>query len=170
MNYDAMTREELIAYIESVRIDRSFDILKKESALVEWIVPDNTTIIFLDLASMHAANHKYGMDGVDQFIRNITKFIRKSDACAKFGGDEIVIMLQSESDGWAYMERLAQVMSDNNMYGTIACTKSVGGLQNTVNKLDSIVMQDKLESEKDGSKANRHAVYICGESTLIYAV
>jgi len=168
MNYDGMTRDDLIAYIEKLRVDISFGIIKKETAVAEWNVPNGTTIIYLDLACMHSANHKYGMSTVDSFIRNITAYIRTSDNAAKFGGDEIVIMLQSESDGWAYMQRLAQVMSDNNMYGTMAYTKSHGGLLTTVDKLDSIVMQDKLESELDGSKAHRDAEYTCGESTLIY--
>ncbi len=110
------------------------------------------------------------MSVVDSFIRNITSFIRTTDQCAKFGGDEIVIMLQSNSDGWQYMNRLAQVMKENNMYGTMACCLSSRGLQQTVDKLDAVVMADKLESENDGSKADRYAAYTCGESTIIYAV
>lgn len=170
MNYDNMSREDLIAYIESIRIDKSFNILKKESALVEWTIADGDQVIFMDIVAMHSANHLYGMDGVDSFIRNITDWIRVSDKVAKFGGDEIVIVLQSNTNAWHYMERLAVVMANNNMYGTIAATTALNGLENTIKKLDAIVMTDKLESEKNGTKADRCATYVCGESTIIYAV
>lgn len=169
MNYDCMTREDLIAYIESIRIDRSFEVLKKESALVEWNVADNTPIILIDIASMHAANHKYTMNGVDQFIRNVTKEIRSTDKIAKFGGDELVIVLESCDNAWAYMHRVAGIMRDNNLYAVMAAMPAKNGLENTFKMLDAIVMAEKEEQDKNGEK-DRHAEYTVKESTIIYAV
>ena len=169
MQYDNMTREDLIAYIESIRIDRSFEILRKESALVEWTIEENTPIILLDIASMHSMNHKYGMSTVDSFIRNVTASIRITDRIAKFGGDEIVIVLDSMDDAWAYMHRVNELMRANNLYAVMCATKYHDSLLATFEKLDSIVMAEKLEQESNGEKASRDELYTCKESTIIYA-
>jgi diguanylate cyclase (GGDEF)-like protein len=169
MNYDNMTREDLIAYIEMMKIDRSFNIIKKEAALYEHgNLADGETVILIDIACMHAMNHKYTMNGTDQRIRNFTQHVRESDVIAKFGGDELVIIVRSTSDITAYTNRLNQVMRDNELYGVMAVTTSCNGLENTFNKLDAKVSACKLQLELSGLKPDRNQEYTCGESWIVY--
>lgn len=174
MNYNNLSHEQLIAIIEAQNAqieflskDISFNILKKESGVLHHNnIANGTEIIFIDLCNVHAANHLYTMDGYDQFVRNVTN--RIDDIAIKFGGDEIVIILPENSNAWAYMHRIAEIMQNNNIYAVMCATKSHGTLLETVKTLDAVVSAEKLALEQNGEKPNRDAEYTCLESIILY--
>jgi diguanylate cyclase (GGDEF)-like protein len=143
--------------------------MRKEAMLYHCSnLTDGEIVILIDIACMHAGNHKYTMNGMDSFIRNVTQYIRENDIIGKFGGDELVIIVRSTSDINAMMERINQVMRDNNLYGVMAVTTSRNGLENTFNKLDAKVSACKLQLELSGLKPDRNVEYVCGESWIVY--
>lgn len=64
-------------------------------------VPKTTALIFIDLDNFKTLNDTYGHQAGDEALIKISEIIRKcirqSDAAARFGGDEFMILLQSES-------------------------------------------------------------------------
>lgn len=169
MNYDNMTREDLIAMIESLSYDKSFGVMKKERGILDYgNIADGTDVIFIDLANVHAANHLYTMDGYDQFVRNVLDNIKHEDTVIKFGGDEIVIIPRNGTHLEEYINRLMALMYSNNIYAVIATMKSMNGLCATVKELDVIVSGEKLRLEESGLKPCRDEKYRVLESVVIY--
>ena len=169
LNLSAMSYDELLAYATKISYDRSFEIMKKEAALYQYgNIADGEIVILIDIACMHSLNHKYTMDGADSFIRSFTQDIRESDIIAKFGGDEIIIIVRSTNDIKAMITRINNMLRANNLYGVIATTTSYNGLENTFKYLDKHVSYHKLQLEKTGKKPSRDAEYTCGESLIVY--
>jgi len=169
MNYNDLTRSELLDLVNVLSIDRSFEIMKKEACIFHYDnISDGEIVLFIDLCNVHAANHKYSMAGYDRFVRNVTRTIRESDIIAKFGGDELVIILRSTADIKAFVARLITIMAENNIYAVIACTTSYNGLVATVEYLDKHVSYHKLLAERTGSKPDRSKDYECLASTVVY--
>jgi hypothetical protein len=168
MNYDNLTREELIAVIQELSFDRSFGIIKKERGILDYgNIVDGTDVIYIDLANVHAANHLYTMDGYDSFVRNVTAQIKHEDVVIKFGGDEIVIIPRNGTSLVDYIARLNTLLKDNNIYAVIASTKSINGLCETVKYLDAIVSAEKTELEATGKKPARDQVYTVRDSSIL---
>lgn len=170
MNYDTMSRDDLIAMIETLSYDQSFGILKKERGILEYgNIADGTDVIYLDLCNVHAANHLYTNDGYDCFVRNVTDKIKHSDAVIKFGGDELVIIPRNGTHIVEYLDRLTRLLRDNNIYAVIAYTQSVNGLTATVKTLDKIVSAEKKRLEENGLKPSRDEAYKVLDSIIIEA-
>lgn len=172
MDYSKLSKQELLDILHFARIDRSFGIIKKEFGIIEYgNVADGSIVIYLDLANVHAANHKYSMDGYDKFVQNVMNELRESDILIKFAGDEIVILpknINNAADLKTYIMRLSKLLADNNIYAVIAITTAVNGLENTVLYLDKIVSCKKLELEVCGLKPHRDAEYVCLNSIVMY--
>lgn len=174
--YDNMTQAELIAVIqkqqkdiEFLSHDISFNILKKEAGVLRYNnLHTDAQVVFIDLCNVHAGNHFFTMDGYDELVKAFTR--RITDVAIKFGGDEIVIILDKNVNVWSYMQYVASVMAENNIYAVIAATTACGTLLETAKKLDKIVSAEKLAQEKNGEKPARDAEYVCLDSTIIYAV
>ena len=63
--------------------------------------PQTTSLIFIDLDNFKSLNdtfgHQAGDDALVQISKIIRKCIRQSDVAARFGGDEFMILLQSDT-------------------------------------------------------------------------
>lgn len=168
MNLQDCSKAELLAIIETLSTDLSFGIMKKERGILEYgNIADNTPVIFIDLANVHAANHLYTMDGYDSFVRNVTSAIKHEDVVIKFGGDEVVILPRTGTHIAEYIARLTTLLHTNNIYAVIASAPSINGLVETVKYLDAIVSDVKLELELTGKKPSRDEAYHVMESVVV---
>jgi diguanylate cyclase (GGDEF)-like protein len=169
LDLSTLSYDKLLEYATKVSIDRSFEIMKKEACLFQYEnISNGEIVILIDIANMHAMNHFYSMNGVDTRIKNFCAELRSNDIVAKFGGDELVIIVKSTNDIIAYTDRIVEIMRSNDLYGVIAVTFSNNGLNATFNHLDTHLSSMKLALETLGLKADRNAEYACGLSQVIY--
>ncbi len=167
MNYDNMTRDQLIALIEQLTIDSAFGIINRNGAMMRYNdIEDGRTLILLDLCNLHALNHKYTNAGVDQLIRNVVNQFRHDDSVIRYGGDELVIILNS-GNGQEYVKRFDSVMHANDMYAVYAIVTTSNGLENSVAKADELLTAVKVSIELNGMKPDRNQPYELLDSHVI---
>lgn len=167
MNYDNMTREELIALIEKLSIDSAFQVMNRNAAELRYsTIKSGKSLIMVDIANMHAANHKYTMHGVDTMIQNVIDSFRHSDIVIRWGGDELVIILNSGCP-LEYITRFDQVMRNNNLYGVYGVVTTSDNLRESVKRADALVMQVKLCLELNNMKPSRDQEYMVLDSHVV---
>jgi GGDEF domain-containing protein len=167
MNYDDMTREELIAMVEKLTIDSAFGIINRNAAELSYsTIESGKQLIMFDIANMHGANHKYTMAGVDTMIRTLINEFRHSDILIRWGGDEIVILLNSGC-ALEYIDRFDTVARANNLYGVYGIVTTSNSLVESVARADALVMQVKLCLELNGMKTSRDQEYSLLDSHVV---
>lgn len=167
MNYDAMSRDELIAAIEILTIDAAFGIMNRNAAMLKHsTIESGKSLIMFDIANMHGANHKYTMCGVDNMIRTLINTFRQSDILIRYGGDEIVILLNS-GNALEYIDRFDAVARANNLYGVYGIVTTSTSLEESVNRADALVMAVKTSLELNGLKASRDQEYSLLDSHVV---
>ena len=165
---ETMNKEELIAMMMDLGMDRAFGVISRNMAQSFYKTIDSGKIlIMIDIANMHAANHLFTMDGTDRRIKNVTDAIRMSDLVIRWGGDELVIVLNS-GDIEDYLVRLDELMQANDLYGVYGVVTTSTDLAESVNRADSIVSATKLMLEVTGQKPDRNAQYVCLNSVTVY--
>jgi len=161
--------ELLRSLIAKLQMDCTFGILNKNGAMMLYgNVEDGKNLIFIDLCNVHAANHKHTMAGYDAMINKMLDSFRHSDTIIKYGGDELVIILNSGNPE-EYMKRMDYVMQQNNIYAVMVSVKTQGGLQKSIDKADAIVSEVKMSLELNGMKPDRNEEYTCLDSHIIVA-
>jgi GGDEF domain-containing protein len=153
------TQAELIDLICSLGIDSTLGLMTKDTAMLfHSEIEAGKTLLYIDLANIHGANHLYGREMVDQFTHNVLNQFRHSDTWIRWGGDEIVCILNN-GDIVDFIDRLDLIMSTNNLYAVYAYVTTSSSLEESVNRADAICMQCKLQLEKFGLKADRCEEY-----------
>jgi GGDEF domain-containing protein len=161
------TQAELIDLICSLGIDSTLGLMTKDTAMLfHSEIESGKTLLYIDLANIHGANHLYGRETVDQFTNNVIKHFRHSDTWIRWGGDEIVCILNS-GDIVDFIGRLDRIMSDNNLYAVYAYVTTSESLEESVNRADMICMQCKAQLEKFGLKAGRCDPYVRLSSQVV---
>lgn len=166
---ETMSKDQLIDMMMSMGVDRAFGIMSRNMAETFYgSIEAGKTLIMVDIANMHAMNHLYSMDGVDQRIKAVTDVIRHSDLVIRWGGDELVIVLNS-GNVEDYIARLDTLMHQNDLYAVIGSVITSESLAESVKRADAIVMQTKLMLEETGQKPNRDEAYRVLPSVIVYA-
>ncbi len=167
INYNELSREELIARINQLEIDSAFGILNRNGAMARYsTIESGKSLIMVDIANMHAANHKFTMNGVDTLIRNVVKEFRHDDLVIRFGGDELVILLNS-GNAEEYVKRFDAAMKQNHLYAVYAIVTTSNSLLESVVRADALVSEVKYALELNGMKPDRSAEYKVLESHII---
>lgn len=161
---------ELESQVKTLSNDPFTGILNAAGALLTHpTIPANKTLIFIDMCNLHAMNHLYSMNGTNQrWIESLAFMkMRLNDVLIKWGGDEFVIIIDSESTE-GFIERLDASFHANDCYAVYGVVTTSNSLQESVNRADSLVMKKKLELENAGLKPHRDAPYICLDSHVVY--
>lgn len=162
-----MSKEELTQLILDLGMDRAFGIISRNMAETFYTtIEADKTLIMVDIANMHALNHAFTMAGADERIKNVTDVIRHSDLVVRWGGDEIVIVLNSGNVA-EYIIRLNELMAANDLYAVICAVNTSNSLVETVNRADEKISATKLMLEVTGQKPDRNAPYVCLNSVII---
>lgn len=167
---ETMSHSELIAYAKKLEWDSAFSCLKREAGELRLpIVSAGYTLLFIDIADMHGANHKYTMAMVDGFIQNVINDMRYTDIVYRHGGDEIVCVLKTDNIS-AVIDRIDSIMSANNLYGVYAavfCNNNTP-IANAVKRGDQAVMAIKSALDSNGKKAGRKDTYVKRDSVRVF--
>jgi GGDEF domain-containing protein len=168
---DTMSMDVLKAYARKLEIDPAFGCYNRGAGELNYpTVKNGYAVVFIDIANMHALNHKYTMAIVDEFIANVINVARDSDIVYRHGGDEIVCVVPA-ADVNGFVDRLDSVMSDNNLYGVygiVYCNKNTA-IQNAVKRGDELVMAVKAILDANGSRPDRNALYVKYDSVRVYS-
>lgn len=168
---ESMSKDDLINLVMENGIDRAFGIMTRNMAeLFHSTIESDKYLVFVDLANIHAANHSEEMGymaGVDEKIRVVTDNIRHSDLVIRWGGDEIVIVL-NRGDINTYLDRLESLMLENNLYCVYGIVKTSDSLTETVKRADRIVNAVKDDLERSGKKPGRNEPYKRLDSVTVY--
>lgn len=165
---ESYTKDQLIEMLLNSGVDRAFGVMTRNMAeTFHGTIDADKDLIFLDIANMHAMNHLYGMDGVDSRIKNVTDAIRHSDLVVRWGGDEIVILVNSGSIA-VYVNRLIALMEQNDLYGVMTVVKTSTSLAESVKRASDHTMQVKDMIDQSGRKPSRDAGYIRLDSVVEY--
>lgn len=166
-----MNHNDLVEFAMKLGIDRGFGIMTRGMAQMFYSTIDTgKTLIFLDLANIHAANHKYTMNTVDQFVSSVLDQFRHNDTWIKWAGDEIVCILENtDTDIAAFIDRLDNVMAEHNLYAVYGVVTTSTDLVESVKRADAIVSATKLDLELSGKKPDRNEEYRRLDSVTVYA-
>lgn len=164
---ETMDKNELIDMLMNMGMDRAFGVISRNMAETFYTtIEAGKTLIMVDIANMHALNHAFTMAGADERIKNVTDTIRHSDLVVRWGGDEIVIVLNSGNVS-EYIIRLNELMAANDLYAVICAVTTSESLVETVNRADEKISATKLMLEVTGQKPDRNAPYVCLNSIVI---
>src|SRR5688500_243134 len=159
-NIHTMSREELIAYVETtLEVDPAFQCMNRIGAERRYTsVNTDQALIFIDIANMHALNHKYTMSGADERIRNVVSSVRQTDTIWRYGGDELICLVPA-ANVEGFLKRIEQLMSDNDLYavyGIVFCDRMTI-MESAIARADLAVMQVKATLDANGMKPDRNA-------------
>lgn len=175
MNYNTLTRDELIALVTAqqeiiaqLQTDHAFGIMNRATAFSKYAHLTNKYLIMIDIANMHALNHLYGMHVVDDKIKSVLTTLRKNDVY-RHGGDEICLLVDDTIDIDVLLTRLDESMRDNDLYAVYGiyhaedCT-----LEHATMRVDTCIMFWKRMLESSGEKPERNETYVRLQSDFIY--
>jgi diguanylate cyclase (GGDEF)-like protein len=91
-------------------------------------------ILFIDVDNFKQVNdslgHLIGDEVLSEIAHTIKQTLRKEDICARFGGDEFVVMLRIQD--YNYVEQIVKKIMENSSlplqisHGSITCSLSIG--------------------------------------------
>lgn len=164
---ESMSKEDLVKFATMLGIDRGFGIMTRNMA--QTLMSDieaGQTLVFADLCNVHAANHLYTMAGYDERVDRVLAEVRHSDTIIKWGGDEIVFIVNSGNVA-EYVSRIKELMAANDIYAVFGIVTTSTSLVESVKRADAIVSVTKLMLETTGQKPSRDAEYVCLESIVV---
>jgi diguanylate cyclase (GGDEF)-like protein len=165
---ETMNKDELVNMLMSMGMDRAFGVISRNMAETFYTsIESGKTLIMIDIANMHAMNHKFNMNGVDTRIKNVTDVIRHSDLVIRWGGDELVIVLNSGNVA-DYLIRLDELMAANDLYAVYGVVTTSESLSESVARADEKISATKLMLEVTGQKPDRNAEYVKLNSVTVY--
>lgn len=168
MNFQELSKEELIAVIEKLSSDAFTGHMNAAFAkMTHSRIPANKYLIMVDLCNVHAMNHKYTMNGTNARWIKIFADMRLEDIVIKWGGDEFVLIIDTD-DINGFIARLDEKMHANNCYAVYGVVKTSNDLEESVNRADTIVNLVKYNLEINGLKPGRDEEYKVLESHVIF--
>lgn len=157
------SKAELITMLIENGIDRAFGIMTRNMAeLFHSNIDAGKSLVFVDIANMHGMNHseKMGfMPGVDKRIDTVLAQFRHSDLWIRWGGDEIVVVLNS-GEVCEFISRLDAAMAREELYAVYGIVETSTSLVESVKRASNITMACKAQLEKHGLKAGRDDEYV----------
>lgn len=154
--------------IQSLQIDPMTGIMNASGAFTfHSTIPADKALLMIDMCNVHAMNHKYTMDGTNERWINIFSDNRLEDTLIKYGGDEFVVILDS-NDVAGYIERLENKMIANDVYAIVSVVNTSNSLKESIDRADEIVTAAKYTQEINGMKPSRDTEYCIGDTHIIY--
>lgn len=156
------------AEVYKFSFDAAFNCMNRMAAEAKYkALRGFSHVIFIDIANMHGLNHAYSMAEADEFIRNVVAQLRTRDIVVRWGGDELVILSQT-NDIESLTNKIGDILHANNLYGVIVATEA-DNLAQSVKKCDAECMSIKKHLEETGKKPGRNEAYKVLDNVIAYA-
>ncbi|PHQ65166.1 MAG: diguanylate cyclase [Sulfurimonas sp.] len=137
--------------------------LRNEIKRIERYETDTFSLVFLDIDHFKNINDKYGHLEGDNTLRDMARLIEKNlrstDTFARWGGEELVIVmpLTSLEQAWEVTEKFRKIISDEQFYvvGNITCSFGISEFKKGDNTQSLILRADQAMYKAKTNGRNR---------------
>lgn len=148
--YEKSIRDELTKVYNRRYFFESAHLLENKAALI----PENTSILMIDIDDFKVVNDTYGHHVGDRVLKNLTvniqSMLRATDVFARYGGDEFICLLPQTSHEQAHeiakrvAERFGKItVGENNTNSFLNTSIGVATSEEEVNMEELIAMADR---------------------------